>query len=114
MIFKKISECISNQDMTLILLKLKNLIITLSIEKYNLLIKNVHKSWCAHLMEVQDSKYDDSVTYGLSNYLKVPTLKRNNQSTSSNRYSHARFSVLSALLTVVKLKIYKCTHRHHL
>ena len=26
---------------------------TLSIEKYNILIKNVHKSWCDHLMEVK-------------------------------------------------------------
>ena len=48
---------------------------SLIIEKCNLLIKNLHKSWCAHLMEVQDSKYDVSVTYDLSNYLKVPTLK---------------------------------------
>ena len=41
---------------------------TLSIEKYNLLIKNGHKSWCEHLMEVQDSKYNVSVTYDLSNH----------------------------------------------
>ena len=59
-------------------------------------------------MEVQDSKYDVSATYDLLNHLKVLTLKRNNHSTL-----HARFSVLSALLTSVKLRIYNCLHRHH-
>ena len=54
---------------------------TLSIETYNLSIKNVHKLWYEHLMEVQDSKQDVLVMYDLSNHLKVPTPKRNNQST---------------------------------
>ena len=31
---------------------------TLSIEKCNVLIKNVHKSWCDHLMEVKESTYE--------------------------------------------------------
>ena len=86
---------------------------SLNIEKYNILFKNVHKSWCAYLMEVKESKYDVSVTYDLSNYLKVPTMKRNNQSTSSNRSYHAQLSVLSALLNPVKLRIYNCSHCHH-
>ena len=64
-------------------------------------------------MEIQDSKYDISVTYDLSNHLKVPTLKRNNQSTSSNGFFHARFSVLSALWTPVKLRICNYSYRHH-
>ena len=64
-------------------------------------------------MEVQDSKYDVSVTYDLSNHVKVTTLKRNNKSTSSNGSFHARFSVLSTLLTPVNLRIYNCSHYHH-
>ena len=64
-------------------------------------------------MAVQDSKYDVSATYDLLNHLKVLTLKRNNHSTSSNGSLHTRFSVLSALLTSVKLRIYNCLHRHH-
>ena len=64
-------------------------------------------------MEVQDSKYDVSPTYDLSNYMKVPTLKRNSPLTSSNCSFHTRFSVLSALLTPIKLRMYNCSHRHH-
>ena len=86
---------------------------TLNIEKDNILINNVHKSLCAHFMKVQETKYDISVTYDLSNHLKVPTMKINNQSTSSNGYSHAWFSVFSVLLTSVKLRMYNCSHRHH-
>ena len=73
---KKVSEYISDQDITLILLKLKKLIDTLNIEKDNILFKNIHKSWCEHLMEVKESKYDVSVTYDLTNYLKVPIMKK--------------------------------------
>ena len=46
----------------------------LRIKKYNILIKNVHTSWCEHLMEVQDSKYDVSVTYDLLNHFNFSTL----------------------------------------
>ena len=42
---------------------------TLSIEKIIILIKTFHKSWCDHLMEVQDSKYNISATYDLSNHI---------------------------------------------
>ena len=59
-------------------------------------------------MEVQDSKYDVSVTYDLSNHLKFPILKISNQSTSSNGSFYARFSVLSELSTPAKLRIYNC------
>ena len=86
---------------------------TLSIEKYHILIKNIHISWYEHLMKVQDSKYDVSATYDLSNHLTVPTLKSNNHSTLSNGSFHARFCVLSVLLTPAKLRIYDCAHRHH-
>ena len=92
---------------------MENINDALSIETYNIFITNIHKLWCEHLMEVQDSKYDVSVTYDLSNHLKVPTLKRNNQSTSLNGPFHARFSVSSALLTPVKLRIYNCSNHHH-
>ena len=86
---------------------------TLNIDKYNLLIKNLHTSWCAHLIEVQESKYDVSVTYDLLNHLKAPTMKRNNQPTLSNESYHTRFSVLSTLSIPVKLRIYNCSHRHY-
>ena len=49
---------------------------TLCIEKYNILIKNVHLTWCDHLMEVKDSKYDVAANYDLSNHMKVPILKK--------------------------------------
>ena len=64
-------------------------------------------------MAVQDSKYDVSATYDLSNHMKVLTFKRNSHSTLSNGSFHARFSVLSTLLRPIKLKIYNCSHRHH-
>ena len=86
---------------------------TLNINKYNILIKNVHKTCCAHFMEVQETKYDISVTYDLSNHLKVPSLKNNNQLTSSNGSFHVRFSVLSALFRPGKLGLYICSYRHH-
>ena len=50
---------------------------TLSIEKYNLLIKNVHKSWCEYLTEVQDSKCGVSVTYDLSNHFQSSNFEKN-------------------------------------
>ena len=85
---------------------------TLDIAKYIILIKNVHKSWCERLMEVQDSKYDVSATCELSNYFKVPILKR--KIFNIVRWIiYVRFSVLSVLLTPVKLRIYNCSHRLH-
>ena len=40
-------------------------------------------------------------------------MKRNNQSTSSNGSFHTRSSILSELLTSVKLMIYSCSRHHH-
>ena len=71
---KKVSTCIVNLYMTLILLELK-FNDTLSIEKINILIKNVHKSWCDHLTEIKQSIYDVSATYDLSNYMKFQLRK---------------------------------------
>ena len=84
---------------------------TLSIKKINILIKNVHKSWCDHLTEIKQSTYD--ATYDLSNYTKISTQKKNCLPTSLNGSFHARFSGLSALITPIKLRIYNCSHRHH-
>ena len=54
---KKVSTCIVNLYMTLILLELK-FNDTLSIEKFNNLINNNHKSWCDRLTKVKQSIYD--------------------------------------------------------
>ena len=64
-------------------------------------------------MEVKPSTCDVSVTYDLSNHMKPPTHKRTSPPTSSIGSFHARFSVLSALLTSIKLRIHNCLHRHH-
>ena len=64
-------------------------------------------------MEVKDSKYVVVATYDLSNHMKIPIQKRNSPPTSSNYLFHARFRVLSALLTPIKLRIYNCSYRHH-
>ena len=84
----------------------------LSIEKNNTLSNNYHKSWCDHLTEVKPSTCDVLATYDLSNHIKIPTHKRKYPPTSSIDSFHARFSVLSALLTPNKLRIYNYSHRH--
>ena len=40
-------------------------------------------------------------------------MRRNKESTSTVESLHGQFSVLSALLTPFKLKIYNYSHRHH-
>ena len=64
-------------------------------------------------MEVKQSTYDVSATYDLPNYMKIPTQKKNSPTTSSNGSFNARFSVLSALLTPITLRIYNWSYRHH-
>ena len=94
------------------------------IEKFNtsitqkkniVLVKNVHKSWCEHLVKNNDM----SLSYDLCNHVKVPTTKPISrqskiQPTSSGTLTfHGRYSVISSLLTPIKLRIYNCSHRHH-
>ena len=49
----------------------------------------------------------------MSNYSKVPVTKRIENSTSKDTSFHGRFSVLSALMTPLKLKIYNFSHQHY-
>ena len=70
--------------------------------------KNIYDSWCKDLFkDVNDSYY-------LSNHLKVPQTKRGKHKNSTNNVKdfHARFSVLSALRSPKKLKLWNCFHRH--
>ena len=87
--------------------------------KTSVLVNNVHKSWCEHLVKKNRSNYDMSLSYQLCNHVKVPvpksTSKKSNSSpsTSSTTHFHGRFSVISTLLTPIKLRVYNCSHRHH-
>ena len=45
--------------------------------------------------------------------MKIPTKKKNCPPTSSNGSFRVQFSVLSTLLTPIKLRKYNCSHRHH-
>ena len=71
--------------------------------------KNVYDSWC------KDLSRDVNDSYDLSNHLKVPQTKRgkNQNSTNNVKDFHARFSVLSALRSPIKLKLWNCSHRRH-
>ena len=68
--------------------------------------KNVYDSWC------KDLSKDVNNSCNLSNHLKVPQTKRGkNNSTSNVKYFHARFSILSALRSPIKLKLWNYSHR---
>ena len=73
--------------------------------KTYVLVYNIHKSWCEHLLENNKSHYDMSLTYNLINHVKVPVPKSSSKttSTSSTTNFHGRFSVMSTLLTPIKL-----------
>ena len=80
--------------------------------KINLLVKNVHKSWCEHLVKNNDNNYDMSLSYHLCNHVKglipKPTSKKSKSlpTTSSTLNFHERFSVISTLLTPIKLSVF--------
>ena len=86
---------------------------TLNMKKFDTLLNNVHRAWCAHLIKYNDKNYDVSRIYDLSNQTKVLVKKRNMTTTSKDDSFHGRCNVLSALLTPFKLKVYNCSHRHH-
>ena len=84
--------------------------------KTSVLVNNVHKSWCEHLLENNRSNYDMSLSYHLCNHVKVPVPKSTSKTTttSSTTNFHGSFSVISnTLLTPIKLRVYNCSHRHH-
>ena len=88
-------------------------------DKYNMLVNSVHSSWCDHLLENDDNNYDISLTYDQCNHVKVPTTKQTSSksktitNTSSIISFHGKFSIISTLLTPIKLRIFNCSHRHH-
>ena len=61
---------------------------SLSMKKFNILMNNVHNSWCADLIKINDQNYDISMTYDLSNHKKVPVKRRNQESTSTIEHFH--------------------------
>ena len=67
---------------------------------------SMHTSCCSHLIKDKDKSYDITQTYDLLNRTTVPAEK----TTSSVNKFHGRFSVLSALLTPIKLKVYNCSY----
>ena len=87
--------------------------------KTNILVNNVHKSWCDHLVKNNENNYDMSLSYDLCNHVKAPITKQASSksktipNTSSILTFHGRFSVIRTLLTPIKLRIYNCSHRYH-
>ena len=84
---------------------------TLSHKKVEVLILQAHTTWCSHLKI--DKECDVSKKYDLSNHAKAPVKGRNKFTISIITSFHGRFSVLSALMTLFKLKIYNYSHRHY-
>ena len=64
-----------------------------------------YDSWC------KDKSKGVNNSYALSNYQKIPVIERAKNNTTSNvKDFHARFSVLSALRSPMKLKLWNCSH----
>ena len=57
--------------------------------------------------------YDITQTYDVLNHTIAPVEKRHEKTTSSVNILYGRFSVLSTLLTPIKLNVYNCSHRYH-
>ena len=85
----------------------------LNISKIKKLMININTSWWSHLNKDKDKSYDITQTYNWLNHTKVPIEKKHEWTISLVNTFHGRFSVLSALLTPIKLKVYNCSHRHH-
>ena len=85
----------------------------LSFKKFETLMKNIHTALCSPLVQDNDKDFDFPKTHDLSNHTKVPVKKRNVTIISQVDHFHGRYSVLSVLLTPLKLKIYNCSHQHH-
>ena len=66
----------------------------------------VYESWCKHINEEATRVYD------LSNHIIVPKKRRSENNSSNIKSFHGRFSVISALRSPIKLKIFNCAHRH--
>ena len=81
--------------------KFKNHVSYKIIKKLNVTFwNNVYDSWC------KDTSKDVNNSYDLSNHQKVPLIKRDKNNTTQRKGFHARFSVLSALRSPIKLKLW--------
>ena len=84
-------------------MKFKNYVSNKIIKNLNVSFwKNVYDSWCKDLSKDVNDSHD------LSNHLKVPQTKRDKHQNATNNVKdfHARFSVLSALMSPIKLKLW--------
>ena len=68
--------------------------------------RNVYKFWCEDLTDESTRACD------LSNHIKVPTKRRGDKYSSNIEGFHGRFSVISALRSPLKLKIFNYSHRY--
>ena len=68
-----------------------------SISEIKKIMRNVHTSWCSHLIKDKDKSYDITQIYDVLNNIKVLVEKRHEKTTSPVNTFHGRFSVLSAL-----------------
>ena len=66
----------------------------------------MYESWCKHINNETKRAYD------LKNHIIVPKKRRSENNSSSIKGFHGRFSVISALRSPIKLKIFNCSHRH--
>ena len=67
--------------------------------------RNIYKFWCEDLTDESTRACD------LSNHTKVPTKRRGDKYSSNIEGFHGRFSVISALRSPFKLKIFNYSHR---
>ena len=84
-------------------MKFKNYVSNKIIKNLNVSFwKNVFDSWGKDLSKDVNDSHD------LSNHLKVPQTKRGKHQNATNNVKdfHARFSVLSALMSPIKLKLW--------
>ena len=66
----------------------------------------MYESWCKHINE------DTTRAYNLRNLIIVVKKRRSEKKSSNIKGFHGRFSVISALRSPIKLKIFNCFHRH--
>ena len=65
------------------------------------------------MIKANDQNYDVPMSYNLSNHKKAPVKRRNQESILIIESFHGRISVLSALFTQSKLKIYNYLNWHY-
>ena len=67
--------------------------------------RNIYESWCKYVIEESTRAYD------LSNHIKVQKKRRGNNHSSNIKSFHGVFSVISALRSHIKLKVFNYSRR---